>query len=839
MKISLNWVRQFTEVELAIDDLVARIGAQLGAVEEVIDLGARYQNIVVARVITCEDHPNADRLHVCTIDDGGVVSGVERNEHGHVQVVCGAPNVREGLLVAWLPPGSTVPSSFDKDPFVLEARELRGVISNGMLASAKELAIADDHNGILEVDIEVEPGTMLAEVYELNDFIIDVENKMFTHRPDCFGMLGVAREIAGIQHVQFTSPEWYKTQLGRIKPSAPTLSLVVRNELPELVPRFCAIAIADVTIAPSPVIMQTYLSRVGIRPINNVVDITNYLMVLTGQPLHAYDYDKVRALDSGADTATIVIRKPVAGETLTLLNGKTITPREGAVMIASATHAIGLGGVMGGSETEVDNQTKNIILEVANFDMYSIRRTSMAHGLFTDAVTRFNKGQSPLQNDRIIEEATVMVTVYTKGHVASDLIDVLRDVHEPESVKTTAKFINERLGLFLPGDVIRHLLDAVEFTTNAENETLIFTPPFWRTDIGIPEDIVEEVGRLYGYDQLPLDLPKRSITPPAQNKLVDLKQSLRELLARFGANEVVTYSFVHGNTLRKAGQDPKQAYQISNALSPDLQYYRLTLLPSLLERVHPNHKAGYDSFALFEFGKTHRVGELTISDDPREDGLPVEFERLAFVFSTDKKTAPRYPGAAYYQAKYYLVSLLDQLGIAYRLVMCVHSEELSGVPYYEQARSVRVVTLDGDTLGFMGELKESVRQAYKLPDIIAGFEIDTEALLRHTRRESSYVALPRFPKITQDICLKVAVETTYNSLYELVEAVIAEHKPTNSHFALQPVDIYQLDEDSNSKQITLRLIIASYERTLTDSEIVDLLDIVAKAAYERFDAERV
>src|SRR5690349_18413249 len=196
MKVSVNWLRQFTDIDISIDELVEKIGAQLGAVEEVIDLGKKYQGIIIAKVVSCEKHPNADKLSVCWIDDGGLATGVERNEHGLIRVVCGAPNVREGLSVVWLPPGVTVPASYDKDPFVLEARELRGVVSNGMLASASELAIGDDHNGIVEVEMEVVPGSSFAEVYQLNDYIIDIENKMFTHRPDCFGILGVAREVA-------------------------------------------------------------------------------------------------------------------------------------------------------------------------------------------------------------------------------------------------------------------------------------------------------------------------------------------------------------------------------------------------------------------------------------------------------------------------------------------------------------------------------------------------------------------------------------------------------------------------------------------------------------------
>jgi phenylalanyl-tRNA synthetase beta chain len=414
MKVSVNWIKQFTKVELPIDDLVATIGAQLGAVEEVVDLGAKYQGVLVAKVVSCEKHPNADKLSLCWIDDGGAAQNVDRNKSGHVQVVCGAPNVKAGLTVAWLPPGATVPSTYDNDPFVLEARELRGVVSNGMLASSKELAISDYHEGIVELDIEAVPGTNFAELYELNDYIIDIENKMFTHRPDCFGILGVAREIAGITGQKFESPDWYKTPLDRIKPGKNQLKLEVKNDITDLVPRFMAVAMTDVGHGNSPLIIQTYLSRVGIRPINNVVDVTNYLMILTGQPTHAYDYDKL----NDGKLETRLSRK---GDRLDLLNGKSITFEDNStILITSNDMPIGIGGVMGGAETEVNAATKNIVIECANFDMYSIRRASMRHGLFTDAVTRFNKGQSLLQNEIVLEEAVATMQYVAGAHVASE-----------------------------------------------------------------------------------------------------------------------------------------------------------------------------------------------------------------------------------------------------------------------------------------------------------------------------------------------------------------------------------------------------------------------------------
>ncbi len=849
MKVSLNWAKSCSNVELApngIDELVEKIGAQLGAVEEVIDLGAKYKGAVIARVIKCEQHPNADRLHICTIDDGGITPTVKRDESGHVQVVCGAPNVREGLMVAWLPPGVTVPATVDKDPFVLEAREIRGQVSNGMLASPKELALGDGHEGILEIDEDAKPGQAFAEVYGLNDYIIDIENKMFTHRPDCFGQLGVAREIAGIYGKQFISPAMYKAPKTTGEYTDDSLGLEVRNEIPEVVPRFMAQVFENVKVGPSSLWMQTYLLRVGLRPINNVVDITNYFMLLTGQPLHAYDYDKVKAQDPDASVATLVVRYPHDGEKLQLLNGKEVEPRAEAIIIATNTKAIGLGGVMGGADTEVDEHTKNIILECGTFDMYSIRRTSMAHGLFTDAVTRFNKSQSPLQNDRVLAWAgdelvrtAEAVPVKNSMDVRSPALDETfkRDSLYPP-VPVSAKFINDRLGLTLSAEDMKTLLANVEFTIEMSGEDLIVKAPFCRTDIETREDVVEEVGRLYGYDKLPLELPKRDLTPAPKDPGLELKAKIRNVLSKAGANEVLTYSFVHGNLLDKVGQDKAQAYELSNALSPDLQYYRLSLTPSLLEKIHPNIKAGYDQFALFELGKVHSKSELD------QDRLPIEFDRLALTFAASDKAAQDFGGAPYYEARKYLLAILHEWGLEDEVSFIGLSNydfgnhELSKqlAAAFEPGRSAVIVRND-EMVGIMGEYRGSVQKRLKLPAFSAGFELFLSAL--QNSLSSPYVPLPRFPKVEQDICFKVSADMPYQELYDFVQDELTKVQGARSLVSLSPVDIYQRGDDHDHKQITLRLSIASYEKTMRDTEVNAMLNAVAAAAQQKFSAERV
>ena len=835
MKVSLNWMKWYggQGLDTPIDELVERIGAQLGAVEEVENLGAKYQGVVVAKVVKCEDHPDADRLHVCTIDDGGNTPGVKRDENGHVQVVCGAPNVREGLMVAWLPPGSTVPESVGKDPFVLEARELRGVVSNGMLASPKELALGDSHEGILEIDEpKARPGDDFAKVYGLNDYIIDIENKMFTHRPDCFGQLGVAREISGISGAKFTSPDWYLRALD--VSGGALLPLQVQNELPGLVPRFLAISLSDITIKPSPLWLQTYLQRVGVRPINNVVDITNYMMLLTGQPMHAYDYDKLKALD-GADVATIVVRQPRESEKLLLLNGKTIDPRQEAIMIASSSKLIGVGGVMGGTETEVDDSTKNIVLEVATFDMYSVRRTSMAHGLFTDAVARFNKGQSPLQNDKCAAKAIEMLGelagAQTQQVVDDNHAEGRQWVHPP--VPVTTDFINTRLGFDLAGEDMKKLLENVEFQVAIENNKLTVTAPFWRTDIETREDVVEEVGRLYGFDKLPLVLPVRDIKPAPKNPALSLKQQIRARLAAAGANEVLTYSFVHGNLLDKIGQDKTQAFQLGNALSPDLQYYRLSLVPSLLEKVHANIKAGYNQLAMFELNKVHFLGEW----DEIEPSVPNEDNHLAFVVAFGDKQRPQ--STAYYHARKYLEMVSP--GLTNELVPMTSfnfdtdewGKQLTAP--YESGRTALIVR-DGMVWGVVGEFKPSVQRALKLPRYSAGFEVHLDVLRTGA---TAYTALSRFPSVRQDLTLTIASDKPFAQLYELIDMALIASAPANSQVKLEPVGIYQNKSDLAYKNVTLRITVTGQDRTLTDTEVSKVVDALVAQAQQKLGAERV
>ncbi len=843
MRVSLSIVKQYIDFELPpVDELVARINQQLGGVEEVVDLGAKYKDAVIVRVVEAEQHPNADRLRVCKVDDGGVVADAPRDENGYVQVVCGAPNAVAGMTAVWLPPKSTVPASYDEaEPFVLSARELRGVLSQGMLAAADELGIGTDHSGIIEIDpdewkpgdIEIKPGVSFAAAYGLDDYAIDIENKMFTHRPDCFGQLGVAREIAGILGQKFEDPDWY--WLIQTFEKAEGLNLEVFNDVPEKVPRFMAVAMKDVTIKPSPLWLQCALVVMGSKAINNVVDVTNYAMLLTAQPSHAYDYDKLQGHKLGA-------RMAQAGETATLLNGKTYELTSDDIVIADAEGVVGLAGIMGGGTSEVSDSTTNIVLEVGVFDMYAVRKTSMRYGLFTEALTRFNKGQSSLVSDRTFGLVMRSLTDVSGAVQASDVYDIdttidaegRRNINTERAIKT--QFINDRLGLSLTDDEIAALLRNVHFACYPEEPgDLRIAAPDWRTDIVDPEDIVEEVGRLYGFDKLPRELPSRTMKPTTVNTTRLVKQAVRDSLRRSGANEVLTYSFVHENIIKKAEQMVAKAFQLGNALSPDLQYYRLSVLPSLLDKVHMNIKAGHDEFALYEIGKAHHKDEF---DD---EGLPREFGRVAGVYASKKPGE----GAPYYQVKQLLGQIVADFGVreafryqklsefdfgehdALRQLAAPFDPERSSMVYYGEKFG-----------GVIGEFKQSVGRGFKLPEYAAGFELFVSLFENLYKTGRAYTPLSRFPSVTQDISLRVDEAVKYEKVYQTVLTAATEQAGDGIAIDIAPVTIYQPDNES-TKTVTLRLTATSYERTLRDEDVKPLLEHAAGKALETVGATLV
>lgn len=815
MIISLNWLKKFTDIDLSTDELVTLIGERLVEIEEVIDLGAKYKDVLVARVVECAPVENSDHLNVTKIDDGGVWQDVDRDEDGYVQVVCGAPNVRAGLLVAWLPPRSIVPETFNSDdPFVLGARALRGVMSNGMLASARELDLYDEHDGILEIDKDAAPGSSFAEVYELNDVLLDIENKSLTHRPDAFGVIGFAREVAGIQGKQFQTPEWLKVLNPVISHNNNVEAPRVEIESADLSARFQAVVLTGINeSAKSPVELQTYLSRSGVRPINASVDVSNYLMLLTGQPSHSYDYDKFKAI--AGDDFTIRVRLAHPGEKLVLLDGKEITLDESDIVIAAGETAVGLAGIMGGQSTLTDASTKTVLFELATFDLYHMRSSQMRHGIFSEAVTRFTKGVPAPLSSPVAAEAVRMLGAYAGAEAASDLVEDYPGMRDPITVKVSVDQVNNLLGTQFAAEDVASLLENVGFSVVFEGLEASVAVPYWREDIHIAEDVIEEVGRLSGFDSIAITLPKRDFVAVGPNAFDLLRSRLRRRLVRAGANEILSYSFVHGDDITRVGQDVTNAYRIVNSISPELQYYRQSLTPSLLNLVHSNIKAGFGEFALFEFNKTHQK-----ADGLNEENVPIETDSLALVVA-----AAKMKGAAYYKAKRLFEYMLDEFGIRVRYEPL---ESNLPVEYpFEPKRSARIVEMEtGLAIGVIGEYTLSVQKAYKLPVYAAGFEVSPRVLLEASAKVNNrYRPLSRYPGTERDVCFQVADDITYTTIETTIAKVLDEKAYISS---LSPVDIYK-EGDTATKNITVRIRLASYEKTLTNDEVHDVIHDVIDA----------
>jgi len=826
MIISLNWLKKFTDIEMPISELVDLIGERLVEIEDVTNLGEKYKDVLVAKVITAEKLEGSDHLSLTSIDDGGVTNDIERDENGYIQVVCGAPNIQAGQLVAWLPPESIVPDTFGKpEPFKLGIRNLRGKISNGMIASSRELGLSDEHEGILVLDDDRAPGTSFALAYELDDYLFNIENKSLTHRPDCFGIIGFAREVAAISGKEFVTPDWFKQLSSDLATQSTETELSVVIDDAKLCSRYLGIVMSGANShKKSPLQIQTYLSRVGVRPINAVVDVTNYLMMLTGQPLHAFDYDKLIALNYGK--AEIHVRAGHDKEKLDLLDGRTIELTTGDIVIASGETAVGLAGAMGGANTVIDDNTSRIIIESATFNLYNLRSTQMRHGIFSEAITRFTKGQPAELSAPVLLMAIQLMAEWSDAKVVSAIVDTYPGKIDGPTIKVPQELINGTLGCDLGMLQITQALGRAEFEIDVEAPyTVLAKAPFWRADIHIPEDIIEEVGRLNGFDNINPTLPGRDFTAVKPDDFDDFRTKLRKILVRAGANEILSYSFVHGDVLKKSGQDVANSYRIVNSISPDLQYFRQTLTPSLLDLVNLNIRQGFDNFALFEINKVHQK-QAGLTDEK----VPVENDMLSLVVANKNQQV----GAMYYEAKRLLDYLAKFIGIelVYEALDGKSGSALFAPFEYRRAALVSEKTT-GKTIGVVGEYKKSVASGFKLPKCSAGFEIDLRTLFEITMTlGNAYKPLSRYPSTERDICFRTAQAVSYR---QIIDASNSALEDVEIESQISPVDIYQPTSGTN-KNVTIRVKLTASDHTLSSDEVSKVIDAVAKSVVSATEA---
>ena len=773
MKISLNEIKKLVKIPSNVSDeeLIKLIGARLVEVEGSEDWSEKYKGIKIVHVDSCEPIPET-HLHLCQIDCGE-----------KVQVVCGAPNVHEDMFAVWIAPGCIVPETFGTDePFEIGSRKLRGYESSGMLAAADELALGEGHDGILELDPAmsgVKPGASFAEVFDLNDTILDIENKSLTHRPDCFGLIGFAREVAGILGVKFDEPEFMyhetvfkegfleKTESGLKSKDS---DIKITTDL-SLCPRYSC-AIVEFSDAPHSkyfTLDDVFLIKADMRPISPIVDVTNILMLKTGQPLHAFDYDKFIKV-GGSKTPQIIVRAAKNGEKLELLDGETIECDENDILITSSDIPVALAGAMGGASTTIDETTSRVLLESATFSLYHLRKTQMKHGIFSEAITRFTKGQPAGQTWNVMAEA-----VKEFGAEPVEVADYYPEPVATPPVAVSVDEINSLLGTNYDENLIKKTLENVGITSE-DGKYII---PYWRTDLHIKEDIIEEVGRLLGFDNIPLDFPTRPFIGAKEDPMRVLKNRIRDILSdRLNAHEVLTYSFVSKSLQEKFGEDPKDSYEIVNSISPELQCFRQSITPSLLEKVQENQKAGYKDFALYEINQIAKK-----SDGLNNEGVPVMKTNLALVVTGN-----------FYQAKAYYEELLRELNL-----------ESSENP--------------------TTELLPSLLKRFKLEGPVAYFEITLDDFLDKTyETKSKLLHFSRFPSVNRDLTIKISETTPYRDVYSALEDAL---KATNLIYKITPVSIYEPKENSEkTKNLSFHLVMSSEDKTLNGAEISDIMNEV-------------
>lgn len=814
MIVSVNWLKKFVKINLSIDELATQIGSKLVEVEGVTDLGQKYRDVLIVKVVKCAKHADSDHLSVAYIDDGGVTGDAWRGADGLIQVVCGAPNIRAGLTVAWLPPESIVPETAnDAEPFRLSVRKLRGVLSHGMIASPRELDLWDDHSGILEIDDDFPAGTRFAQSYELDDYLLEIENKSLTHRPDCFGMIGFAREVAGILGQKFNSPQWFNHQL-KFKPQASEIAVAIDDS--KLSTKFQASLVTNVReVKGLSFLQKTYLARVGVRPVEPIVDISNWVMLETGQPTHAYDYDKLLKIAEaqGLEQICLTVRAGRQGEVMTLLDGKRVELSPEDTVVAIGHQPVALAGAMGSFDTKIDKSTERLVLESASFNLYKMRSAQMRHGIFSEALTRFTKGQPSAMTDIALGRNLALLTGVDDAPKLFAVATAELKTNSRTEIALNYQLINAYLGTNFNANILKTMLENVELEVKIKGDDLVVRVPWWRTDVTRRVEVIEEIGRLNGYDNLELDLPRRAISANLISSFDQLRQDLRQILASGGLNETLTYNFVPEKLIVKAGQTPDNSYRLVNSISPELECYRQAILPNLLDKVYPNIRAGFEQFGLFELGKIHWK-----SHGLEDDGTPFEMNSLALVLA-DKKSSQ----TGFYLAKKYaeLIANKLHLNFDYRPL----KSKMPTATVFEPKRSAEI-WLNEQLIGFVGEFKKTVCTSFKLPKLVAGLELDLQALAEHqATTQIRFKPIKTLPSVSRDLCLEVAREVNYQTIVEALTQATTKFKAID--FVLTPVDFYRKTDDL--KRVTIRLTLTPTDKTLVSKQVDAIVDQLTKA----------
>jgi phenylalanyl-tRNA synthetase beta chain len=801
MRAPDSWLRSYCDPGLSVEALADELAMHSIEVERITVAGAPSpDSFVVGKVLSVEKHPDADKLSVCEVDAGD----------GGRTIVCGAPNVAAGQTVPVALPGAVMPGGTK-----LGKAKLRGVESNGMILSESELELGDDADGIAVLDNGWAPGTPLAEVIPVSEPVIDLEPT--SNRVDCFGIYGVAREVHAITGESLAAAPWDEdaeaTGGGDVADYAS-----VTVEVPELCPRFSARVFTDVEIGPSPLWLKARLIGAGMRPINNVVDITNYVMLMTSQPLHAFDLAKV---PDGA----LIVRTAKKGEKMTTLDGAERTFDEDAVLVCDRNGPSGIAGIMGGEVSEVSETTTRVLLEVATWNGVNILRTSRKLGLRTDASNRFEKQLHPdlaLRGQRI---ASQLMVELCGAKLVPGMIDEAADVPEPHRIRLRHERVARLLGMEITPDQCADYLERLDFEVSRDGDDLEATVPFQRHyDVTREVDLIEEVGRIHGYAKnLPATLPATSSQAGRLTREQSLRRRAEDSMRDLGFDAVVDLSLTDpgmpGRLRILDGDVRSQPIGISNPLSAEHSVERTALIGSLLEAASYNRAHGAESVALFESGRAY----LREGSSPQDGVLAGKFVgqrpapayepwRIASIAAGELR-AGGWRGepveADFYSAKAVLEALARQLGAG---VEVVPGEE----PFLHPGRSGRVL-LDGDDAGWIGEIHPIVCREWDL-EAAAGFEIDLAPLVAASPvGKEAYEDVISYPAVHQDVA--VVVDESIPAAE--VRAAVLEGGGELLRSA-EVFDLYRGEQvGEGRKSLALRLIFRAADRTLTDEEVTE------------------
>ena len=778
MNVSIKWLKEYVNFDLSPEVLADRLLMLGMEIESIKRLGEGLDRVVVGRINTVDKHPQADKLVLCNVDVG---SGTD------AQIVCGAPNAREGLVAPVALVGAQLPNGL-----TIKRAKIRGEESQGMLCSQQELDISDEASGLMELPDDTQIGAPIVEALGLDDVVLELE--ITPNRPDCLSMIGVAREISITTGNPLRLPEVNVQQETTDIHNLTSITI----EDSDLCPRYAARVIRGVKIAPSPAWLQRQLEAIGVGTINNIVDITNYVLMEYGHPLHAFDYHRLTE-------NRIVVRRAKPGEKLKTIDAEERELTPDMLVIADAKNPVALAGVMGGFDSEITDQTVDVLLESAYFHPPSIRKTSKALGMHTEASHRFERGVDPEGVVPAINRAAQLIAEIAGGEICSGIVDAYPGKPEAINITLRPERANFVLGTEIAPDDMRDILTRLGFIVS---DTFGVTVPTCRPDVRQEIDLVEEIARVYGFDNIPTTLPRGDIPIPQVDPKEDLRERVKSYLLQCGMMEAMNYAFYHPNVFDRIhleSTDPlRQAVQIANPLTEDQSIMRTTLLPSLLANAQRNRNHQINDVQFFECSKVFIPNGT--------DEYPNEPERVAGIIAGNLGAGvygdPLRP-ADFFDIKGVVEGMLNRCGISDYII--THTDH----PTFHPGRRAEI-HIEDKTLCVLGEAHPEVLENYDLPHKAYLFELDFERLVNAVEPMKQFEPIPIYPSVNRDLAIVLDADTPANRPTEIIKSAGGELVS-----GLHLFDVYTGEQvPEGKKSLAFAIEYRSGTETLTD-EVVD------------------